>query len=103
MNITTHATTHLTNSGTEWDRHKDSITRHSKVWSEFSQKAIQEEMTDFQILDSNRLVQSIQYGEHLKIVANFSEYQVDVEDGQIPAHSGLIIDGENKIIYAPTM
>ena len=85
----------------EWEKHKETIVRHSKVWSNFSKKAIKEEMTDFKILSDDRLVQMTEYGEALSVVANFSEDEFNYQGQTIPGKSALIIDGDSKTIYTP--
>ena len=85
----------------EWEKHKETIVRHSKVWSNFSKKAITEEMTDFKIISDDRLVQMTEYGEALSVVANFSEDEFDFQGEAIPGKSLLIIGGNSKTIYTP--
>lgn len=85
----------------EWKKHKETIVRHSKVWSNFSKKAITEEMTDFKIISDDRLVQMTEYGETLSVVANFSEDEFNYLGETIPEKSLLIIDGKSKSIYTP--
>ncbi|VDG98421.1 Protein of uncharacterised function (DUF3111) [Lysinibacillus sphaericus] len=85
----------------EWEKHKETIVRHSNVWSNFSEKAITKEMTDFKILSEDRLVQMTEYGESLSVIANFSEDEFNYQGETIPGKSLLIIDGNSKIIYTP--
>ncbi|MBK3493534.1 hypothetical protein JFL43_01345 [Viridibacillus sp. YIM B01967] len=85
----------------EWEKHKETIINHSKVWSNFSKKAIKEEMTDFKILSDDRLIQMTNYGETLSVIANFSEDEFIVQGETIPEKSLLIIDGNSKTIYTP--
>ncbi|AOR25156.1 glycoside hydrolase [Clostridium taeniosporum] len=85
----------------EWEKHKDEIVEHSKVWSKFSKKAINKEMTDFKILSKDKLVQMTSYGNDLKVIANFSGKKITVEGENIEAKSLIIIEGNNKTIYTP--
>ncbi|MEK4713805.1 hypothetical protein MKX62_13655 [Sporosarcina sp. FSL K6-5500] len=85
----------------EWKKHKETIVRHSKVLSNFSKKAITEEMTDFKIISDDRLVQVTEYDETLSVVANFSEDEFNYLGETIPEKSLLIIDGKSKSIYTP--
>jgi len=85
----------------EWEKYKDTIINHSKVWSNFSKKAIKEEMTDYKILSDDRLVQMTEYGKSLSVVANFSENEFAVQGEKVPGKSVLIIDGNSKTIYTP--
>ncbi|MGE8081590.1 glycoside hydrolase [Peribacillus loiseleuriae] len=85
----------------EWEKHKETIVNHSQVWSNFSKKAITEEMTDFKIITDDRLVQMTEYGEALAVVANFSEDEFEYRGETIPGKSLLIIDGNRNTIYTP--
>lgn len=85
----------------EWNKNKDIIVKHTKVWSDFSKKAINKEMTDFKILSNDRLVQMTKYGNDLKVVANFSNKEVNIEGEKVAAKSLIIFDGKNKTIYIP--
>lgn len=85
----------------EWEKHKETIVNHSKVWSSFSKKAIKEEMTDYKVLTEDKLVQMTEYGKALKVVANFSEASFNFQGEVIPAKSVLILDGNDKTIYTP--
>lgn len=57
----------------EWEKHKDTIVNHSKVWSDFSKK----------------------------VIANFSDEIYEYENKKIKSKSLLIIDGENIYEYIP--
>ncbi|MGE7022222.1 glycoside hydrolase [Solibacillus cecembensis] len=85
----------------EWEKHKETIVRHSKVWSNFSKKAITQEMTNFKIMSDDRLVQMTEYGEALSVVANFSKDEFNYQGKIIPGESALIIDGNDNTIYSP--
>jgi hypothetical protein len=84
----------------EWNKHKDGIISHNNVWSEFSKKAIKQEMVDFKILSEDRLVQETIYGKDLRVIANFSDK--DYKDGNsVKANSLVIYDGNKKTEYKP--
>lgn len=85
----------------EWDAYKDRITAHNAVWSEFSKKAIAQEMTAFEALTDDRLVQMTRYGIELQAVSNFSQEPYQYEGKAIPPRSILVIDGDAKNIYTP--
>ncbi len=85
----------------EWEKHKETIVRHSKVWSNFSKKAITQEMTNFKMISDDRLVQMTEYGEALSVVANFSKDEFNYQGKIIPGESALIIDGNDNTIYSP--
>lgn len=85
----------------EWKKHKDVIVNHSKVWSEFSKKVINREMTKFERIDEDGYIQMTQYGDDIKVIANFSEKDYKYGDKLINAKSLLIIDGKNQFEYIP--
>ncbi|MCC0658661.1 glycoside hydrolase [Clostridioides sp. ZZV14-6154] len=86
---------------TEWEKHKGEIISHDKVWSEFNKKAIKREMTDFEFISDDRLVQMTKYGEDLKVVANFSGKDVKYENEIVKSNSLVIYDNNKKVIYKP--
>lgn len=86
---------------TEWEKNKEIISAHTTKWSEFSKQAIQLEMTDFARLTEDGKVQMTQYGEDLKVVANFSKDNYNYQGTKIIPQS-LIIEQKGKIItYCP--
>lgn len=86
---------------TEWNKYQDRIVAHNTAWSAFSKKAIAREMTAFQCLTDDRLVQATRYGEDMQAVANFSNAEYLFEGTAIPPQSVLIIDGVGKSVYTP--
>ncbi|HDN2360788.1 TPA: hypothetical protein P1J34_003587, partial [Clostridioides difficile] len=84
---------------TEWEKHKDKIISHNKVWSAFNKKAIKKEMTDFKFISEDRLVQMTEYGEDLKVLVNFSQKDIKYNDEVIKANSLVIYDADSKVIY----
>lgn len=86
----------------EWENNKEIITKHNKVWSEFSKEVINKEMTDFKTLNEDRSVQMTEYGGEIKVIANFSDKTVEIEGNKVKAKSLIIINGDNKIVeYTP--
>ena len=77
------------------------IISHYKIWSPFSRSVITKEMTDFKILSSNRLVQMTQYGNDIKVIANFSDENFEYNNDKIKAHSLIIYNKSEKIEYTP--
>ncbi|MDU7968513.1 MAG: glycoside hydrolase, partial [Paeniclostridium sordellii] len=84
-----------------WEKHKEDILNHDKVWSEFNKKALSYPMTDFEFLSEDRLVQTTCYGDNLRVVANFSNGDFKYKDDVIKGNSLIIYDGDNKIVYKP--
>lgn len=85
----------------EWEKHKEDILNHDKVWSEFNKKALSYPMTDFEFLSDDRLVQTTCYGDNLRVVANFSNGDFKYKGDVIKGNSLIIYDGDNKIVYKP--
>ncbi|MGL5616508.1 MAG: glycoside hydrolase [Sarcina sp.] len=86
---------------TEWNKYKDDIGKHNKVWSEFNKKAIKEEMTGFKVLSEDRLVQMSKYGDDLAVIANFSNNDFSYEGEVIEKNSLVIYDKNEKQVYRP--
>lgn len=86
---------------TEWDKHKEQITSHNKVWIPFNKQAITKEMTNFEFLTTDRLVQMTEYGDILKVVTNFSSEPFSYDNTIIAPQSLIIYDGNEKIVYTP--
>ena len=84
-----------------WKKNRDLITGHVSIWSPFHKKAVTREMTKFEILSKDRLVQSTEFGSDLKVVANFSDKQFKYHDDMIKPGSLIIYDGGSKLIYTP--
>lgn len=85
----------------EWEEYKEDLVNHTKVWSEFSKKAVLEEMTDFNRLLEDGSVQLTQYGDGIFVVANFNDFTYSYEGQEIPGQSALISIGGNSTIYTP--
>lgn len=85
----------------EWTKYQDSIVTHTKIWSDFSRRAVQQEMTDFRYLTANGLVQKTVYGDQITVVANFSDESFLYQEQEITPHSLLIQDQRGSEIYIP--
>ncbi|MCB6607297.1 glycoside hydrolase [[Clostridium] symbiosum] len=84
-----------------WDREKETITAHVKVWSEFAGKAAREEMTDFEYLSEDGKVQRTEFGKDLEVAANFSEEPFLYQSIEIPPGNVLIRSGDSVHLYCP--
>ncbi|RRJ67267.1 hypothetical protein EHV15_33330 [Paenibacillus oralis] len=82
-----------------WEQDKASIVDFLKVWSPFHRQAVTREMSNFSILTDDRLVQSAQYGDDLKVIANFSDQDVTVDSEVIPAKSAVIHEDGKRLIF----
>ncbi|BFT72811.1 glycoside hydrolase [Paenibacillus sp. P36] len=82
-----------------WEQEKASILDYLKVWSPFHQQAVTQQMSKFAVLTDDRLVQSAQYGNDLKVIANFSEHEVKIDNDAIPAMSAVIYEGKQRSIF----
>lgn len=92
---------HLDN--VEWEKYKEDIIAHNTIWSKFSRQVINKEMTDFKNLTEDGTIQLTQYGDNIKVVANFSNEAFLFEQTEIPAH-GLIMDINGEIeTYTPNV
>ena len=75
-----------------WKKYGDEITKFHKTWSPFHKKAVQEEMTDFQVLTEDRLVQRTKFGNSLEVIGNFSGKDFDYKGKIVKSQSYRIID-----------
>ncbi|MGY0041271.1 glycoside hydrolase [Pedobacter sp. NJ-S-72] len=79
---------HLNQSA--WAKYKDVISKHMKVFSRTHELAVKEEMTGFEWLTKDKLVQRTAFGKVLEIIANFSNTPFIYQSNTIPAHELLI-------------
>lgn len=92
---------HLNQS--EWAKYKGIISKHVKVFSKTHALAVQQEMTGFNWLTKDRLVQRTVFGKTMEIIANFSNVPFTTQGKIIPAHALLInqlLTGEQEL-YIP--
>ena len=82
-----------------WDQDKASIVDYLRVWSPFHRQAVTEDMSGFSILTDDRLVQSAQYGDNLKVIANFSGQQVTIEGEAIAAKSAVVYERKQRLVF----
>lgn len=87
----------------EWSGYKQDIVNHHKIWSAFSGRAIQEEMTGFAYLQEDGAVQKTTYGNDLTAVANFGDQPFAYEGEEIPPHSVWIGENGTHTIYTPSV
>ncbi|MFY8330588.1 glycoside hydrolase [Vagococcus carniphilus] len=79
-----------------WKNRKEDIIKNSKQWERYQTEAITKEMTDFQYLTEDKLVQSTTYGDDLIVTVNYSDKVFQSGDYKIEPHKG-IINQDNKI------
>ena len=87
----------------QWEEYKEDISAHHKVWSAFSREAAEMEMTDFDYLEEDGLVQKTVYGEELTAVANFRDTSYLYEGNEIAPHSILIRENGREMVYTPSV
>lgn len=89
--------------GEEWAEYGQEIAAHHKVWSAFSRKAIDKEMTGFACLREDGTVQKTNYGEQLLAIANFGDAPYSYEGNEIAPHSVLIVEDGIRTLYTPSL
>ncbi|WP_282942634.1 glycoside hydrolase [Paenibacillus sp. RC67] len=82
-----------------WEQNKASILDYLKVWSPFHQQAVTREMSKFSVLTNDRLVQSTQYGDDVKVIANFSDHEVKLNGETIPSKSAIVYQGKQRMSF----
>ena len=86
---------------TEWNRYKDDIVRHTSVWSEFSKQVTTLELTDFLSLEQDGSVQMTEYGDNIRVIANYNDFSYQHENQNIPGKSVLFDINGDTSIYTP--
>ncbi|SNZ01752.1 glycoside hydrolase [Flagellimonas pacifica] len=75
-----------------WKQHKKVITDHVKVFSKLHEQAVKMEMTSFDWLTEDRLIQKTVFGDNkIQIIANFGPTTFDYEGKEISAKSLLVV------------
>ncbi|MBW7460456.1 glycoside hydrolase, partial [Paenibacillus sepulcri] len=82
-----------------WEQDKASVVDYLKVWSPFNRQAVTREMSGFSILTDDRLVQSAQYGDDLKVIVNFSTHDVTLDKEVVKAKSAVIYEGKQRLEF----
>ncbi len=87
----------------EWKEYRQDIVNHYEIWSNFSRKAIQKEMTDFKYIEKDGSVQKTSFDNDLFVVANFNDVAYQYDNVKIPPHSALIENNNEPLIYTPIL
>ncbi|PRZ12500.1 glycosyl hydrolase family 101 [Laceyella sediminis] len=82
-----------------WQKDKELISAFIKVWSPFHREAVQRELTSFNTLSPDRLVQETRFGKDMRVIANFSTHAYSYQGETIPAKSAVIYTGTQKQIF----
>lgn len=80
----------------EFDRHRDIIKRHYDFFSPLHRQVGFAQMTDFNWLSSDRMLQRTIFGDKVEIVANFSHESRRYQGIDIPGRSVLAKWTENE-------
>ncbi|MGK0550646.1 glycoside hydrolase [Enterococcus faecalis] len=82
-----------------WQKRKSDILENGKKWEAFQGLAIKEEMTAFNYLTENKLVQATRYGTDLTVIANFSDQVYTTKANQtIQPHTALILKDQKEFL-----
>lgn len=87
----------------QWDEYGQDIAAHCRVWSDFSTKAVQNEMTDYDCLNEEGTVQKTVYGDRITAVANFGDEPYSYEGTEIAPHSVLMEEAGQTTVYTPSL
>ena len=85
----------------EFDKHQESIRRHYEFFSPLHRKAGFAQMTNFNWLSADRMLQRTVFDDKAEIVVNFSQKSRRYQDFEIPARSALAKwteDGKTKTL-----
>lgn len=83
----------------KWEKHKSLIVNHYNVWGDFSKKVINKEMVDFENLESDGSVKMTQYGDDIKVIANFTDSEYDYGEIKISPKSVLIKNDNGELVH----
>ena len=78
---------------------KQQMMNYLKIWSPFHAEAVKQPMTDFKILSEDKLVQQASYGDHLQVIANFSDRTFKVGSDTIPPRAVLILRDDKRTLF----
>lgn len=82
-----------------WNERKDDIVKNINVWNQFQKEALLNEMTDFEYLSDNKLIQKTSYGENITVIANYSDEEIKIDNTKIAAKNGVIkVNGKHYTI-----
>lgn len=73
-----------------WEENKDVIVSHTKEWSQYHRRTAVMEMTDFKRISEDGLVQMTEYGNKIRIIANFSNTDYTYNGNAITPGSYLV-------------
>ncbi|SFX42802.1 Glycosyl hydrolases related to GH101 family, GHL1-GHL3 [Thermoactinomyces sp. DSM 45891] len=82
-----------------WSKNKNMITSYTNAWSAFHKKAVTKPMTRFQTLSEDRLVQSTEFGEDMKVIVNYSNRDFDYNGEKIKPKTAVLYDRNTKKVW----
>ncbi|GGE64231.1 glycoside hydrolase [Priestia taiwanensis] len=82
-----------------WNENEDMLVNYLSTWSPFHEKAVKQPMTSFKTLTEDRLVQSTEFGEELKVVVNYSADDFKYEGETIKAKTAVIYGVDGKQVF----
>jgi hypothetical protein len=86
----------------EFVKHKERIVRHYTFFSPLHQELGASQMTDFEWLSADRLVQRSEFDYRVSIVSNFGKQEFVFRGDVVPGRSVLIVrKNKKKEIYSP--
>lgn len=78
-----------------WKKRKQDILQNLKTWQPFQEAALKHQMTNFEVLTSDRLVQKTTFGKDLSVTANFGS---KTYEGIKPQTAVIQMDGKKTVI-----
>lgn len=85
--------------GKTWKTNKEMMVSFIDTWSAFHKKAVTKPMTGFKILSKDRLVQSTEFGEEMKVIVNYSNHEFEYQGEKIGAKTAVMYDGNSKKVW----
>ncbi len=82
-----------------WNERKNDIVKNVEVWNKFQKAALLNEMTNFEYLSDNKLVQKTSYGENITVIVNYSDEVFKADNIELAKNTGVIeLDGKQYAI-----
>lgn len=80
-----------------WKKDKEKIVNHTKIFSKLHEKALLQEMTDFEYLNEEKTVQKTVYGKDIYVIVNFGKSEFKYENEVLKENEALIKIENEKI------
>lgn len=79
-----------------WNERKSDIVKNVEIWSQFQKEALLNEMTEFNYLSADKLIQKTSYGDNMTVIVNYSDEVFKKDNIELAPKTGVIeMDGKH--------